>query len=180
MKRFLIFALFSAAALNLTFPSRSAANEDFRPERCKEEIAEACFGLTLGSGLGPCIKKHRSRFSKECRELAKHVVPSVCLKDARSLCPGIKPNDPQFPACFRENFGHTSQTCRESLKTWYWVSPDWKDKAQSACTDDQDKCPGVSHGFGKWWTCLVENSTELSASCQGFMVQDRETDVQSN
>ena len=176
MRRLSVFALLSAAVWIFSSSPLSAADELKRPERCKEEIAEACSNLTLGSGVGPCVKKHRNQLSKECRPLANHIVPSVCLKDARSLCPGIKPSDPEFRGCFRENFGRTSQTCRDQLKTWYWVSPDWKDKAQSACSDDQDKCPGVTHGFGKWWTCLVENAGQLSEECKGFMVQDRETD----
>jgi hypothetical protein len=96
---------------------------DVQPEgKCLEETKKLCPNLTMGHGLGKCLRSHKSEFSQECqdkgaaRKAHTKMAMKDCKEDVKKLCAGVERGEGRIIKCLKENTEKLSASCKSHLE----------------------------------------------------------------
>ncbi len=86
-----------------------------------------------------------------------------CSADAEQFCAGVEPGAGQIGNCLREHDAELSEACQQYLQQ----SRERLTIFLQACSNDiKSHCADIKGGGGRLFSCLQENSAQLSTECQ--------------
>lgn len=113
---------FTILATWLTFSIPALAVEVEKKGACRAEVEKICPNLTMKTGLGKCLRAHKSEFSKECQEKAEErraeikVALTDCKVDMKKLCAGVEKGQGRIVQCLKQNTAKLSPACKSHVE----------------------------------------------------------------